>query len=269
LIARLVVIAMSPSCFAALEAQPRLRPAVITDDIRRKAYPFKDALPVRESNLVTLLAWAEMLAVVPGKKNLFLEAKDAGPRYFANLERDNRRTIRFSLFKPATALSLLVPLLAAIYVTWIAATHPHSFLDPHGWWNVMLFAIPAVVGFGLIFVGDEIPRLANEDGTLSGHWVDRFFAADWGPISDTLFLVAGILLAPGMISLSLCELLRHGVWVFLSVATAAIYFGYYFFQTGIFCEDVVYNVNKRNKFVDSYTDPASAHWLRRPAPVQP
>lgn len=268
LIARLMVIAMEPSCFTVLEAQPRLRPAVITDALRKKAYPFEDALPVAESNLVTLLAWAEMLTVVPGKKNLFLEAKAAGPQCFTNLERDNRRTIRFNLYHLATVLSALISALATANVTRIAIIRPRSFLEPHGWWNVALVALPIAIGPMLTLMGEGLPPLKVTEDVKVGSWLSRLLT-DHANLPDAVGTTVALVFAPGIISLSFCDLLRYSMSVFLVTASAAVYLGHYIFIADMFRIDAVYTFNKRNKFVDAYTDPASAHWLRRPAPPTP
>lgn len=270
LIARLLVIAMVPSCFVALEAQPRLRPAVITDELRKKAYPFEDALSVGESNLVTLLAWAEMLAVVPGKKNLFLEAKDAGPQCFTKLERDNRRTIRFDLYETATVLSALVSAIAAANVTWIAATRPRSFLEPYGRWNIALFLASIALGLTLTVLEDLlVPGLnvPGDNSPRSGLWTDRITNHKSVPyvVRTPIMIIVG----PGIIALSLSGLLQHSIWIFLAAASVAVNLGHFFFVMNIFNPDAVFILNKRNKFVDAYTDPASAHWLRRPATPTP
>lgn len=268
LIARLMVIAMEPSCFTVLEAQPRLRPAVITDALRKKAYPFEDALPVAESNLVTLLAWAEMLTVVPGKKNLFLEAKAAGPQCFTNLERDNRRTIRFNLYHLATVLSALISALATANVTRIAIIRPRSFLEPHGWWNMALVALPIAIGPMLTLMGEGLPPLKVTEDVKVGSWLSRLLT-DHANLPDAVGTTVALVFAPGIISLSFSDLLRYSMSVFLVTASAAVYFGHYIFIADMFRIDAVYTFNKRNKFVDAYTDPASAHWLRRPAPPTP
>jgi hypothetical protein len=269
LIARLMVIAMEPSCFAVLEEQPRLRPAVITDALRKQAYPFEDALPVGESNLVTLLAWAELLAVVPGKKNLFLQAKEAGQRWFTNLERDNRRTIKFNLYQTSTVLSALVSAIAAANVARIAMTRPHSFLEPHGWWNVAFFASPPILGLALALLMDEfVPGLSHpDDGPRPGLWTDRITKHESVPYIVRVPLMG--IVGPGIIGLSLSDLLRHSAWIFLGATSATVYVGYYLFATNIFRPGIVHTLNKRNRFVDAYTDPASAHWLRRPTPPTP
>ncbi|MBR7836706.1 NACHT domain-containing protein [Actinospica durhamensis] len=261
LISRLMVMAMEASCFEELEDQPRLRSAAITDGLRRRAYPFVDALQVAESNLVTLLAWAELMDVVPEKKNLFLQAKGAGPRYFDNLERDNRRTIRFGFHRPALVFSTLVSAVSTCVVIWTATRRPHAFLEPYGWWNVVLVTLATVIGGGLtIVVIFYLPhfKVADDDPGQPGLWVGVLSIEAMPDI--VLFLIA-FGLFPGTISLSLVELLRQSIWVFLVVASAAVFFGYGIFITRVFRSDAVYTFNKRNRFVDAYTDPSSAHWL--------
>lgn len=265
LIARLLVIAMEPTCFTVLEEQPRMRSGVVTRALVQKAYPFENALSLDESNLVTLLAWAEMLEVMPGRRNLFLEAKVAGPQFFTNLERDNRRTIRVSWRLLHAVLSALVPTVAMANTIWIATTRPQSFLDPYGWWNVLLFATPVTLGTLLAYLCTWVPSDPEVTDNLghSGHWLERIISKLPGSLDAPLWIIAAGVLIPGAISLSLCDLLQHSTKNFLIVATGGVLFGYLFFFTDAFRDGIVWTLNKRNKFVDAYTDPASAHWLRR------
>ncbi|HEV2342561.1 MAG TPA: hypothetical protein VGS97_00590, partial [Actinocrinis sp.] len=137
------------------------------------------------------------------------------------------------------------------------------------WWNVALFVLPAMLGLGLALLGDFFVPLLKvpETDNRTGLWTDR--VTNFNSVPYVLRVPLMMIVAPGAISLSLCDLLRHSTWIFLITASAMVYFGYYFFTTYVFRPDIVHTFNKRNKFVDAYTDPASAHWLRRPAPPTP
>ena len=265
LTARLLELAMERSCFDELEAQPRLRPPIITEELRRKAYPFDDALPRGESNLVTLLAWAELLGVTPGKKNLFLQAKEIGPKCFDNLERDNRRTFRITVYRPGIAVSAAVLAMAVTRVLWIALSHPESFLEPYRWVNLAYYAVATALGMGITTLAMYFaPYLKApkdyDESALPGSWM--FWIDGMTDLPRWIPITAYFVVIPGIICLSLSSLLGPPTWVFLTVATAAIFFGHGLFSTYAFRSTAVYTLNKRNKFVDAYTDPASAHWLR-------
>ena len=56
---------------------------------------------------------------------------------------------------------------------------------------------------------------------------------------------------------------------YLVRSCAAVCFGYFFLCSQIFSIRKTYTFNKRNPHVDAYTDPASAHWLRKPPTPTP
>ena len=92
IVRRLLAMAMERDGFAELERQdPHDREFLAA--ARSQAYPFKDALPP-DHNLVTLLAWADYLKVMPAKPNRFFAAKAANR--LRTVEADRRRTISLS-----------------------------------------------------------------------------------------------------------------------------------------------------------------------------
>jgi hypothetical protein len=262
LIARLLVMAMDPDLFAILEAEPKLGHAGIDRQALRRAYPFEDALP-RDSNLVVLLARADALQAEPSRTNAFLDAKKAGSKYFATLERDNKRTFRFNLRWLGTLTSAVTSLAAATIITWIAIARPHSFLEPHGGWNILLMAAPTALGIGISLLMDK--PLKKEPLYFSNshtHWIERLGATDGLEGIWELFFI------PIAISVGCCDLLHHSVYLYIGVAALANVVGNLLPMTHIFDEKKIYVLNKRNPHVDAYTDPASAHWLRKP-PTDP
>jgi hypothetical protein len=102
---RLLTLAMDPLCFAELQRQPTAAPTFATPDLRRRVYPFRSGLDP-SSNLVTVLCWAEELAVTPPHPNRFLEARSEDRRAWARIEQDRRRR-GFSPRLPRPRLSVV------------------------------------------------------------------------------------------------------------------------------------------------------------------
>jgi hypothetical protein len=109
MVRRLLAIVMEPDGFTELQRQdPHDREFLTT--LRPQAYPFKSALG-SDHNLVTLLAWADYLNVVPTAPNRFFKAKAA--RRLARVETDRQKTVGFSLFWPAR-IGGSIPIVAAL-----------------------------------------------------------------------------------------------------------------------------------------------------------
>lgn len=90
LVDRLVRLATDPACFAALQRQPAAHPRFATTLLRQQVYPFRRGLD-GQSNLVTLLCWAQEVDLDTSDVNRFLTAKATDPARWANLEADWRR----------------------------------------------------------------------------------------------------------------------------------------------------------------------------------
>ena len=95
---RLLDLVIDPSGLDELARQNKYARDLVSEDAREKAYPFPEP-PDRDHNLVTLLAWSDILNARPTKPNRFFEAKSAGR--LQEIEADRRRTISFSLLWPA------------------------------------------------------------------------------------------------------------------------------------------------------------------------
>jgi hypothetical protein len=93
--------------------------------------------------VVTLLAWAEYLNLLPADLNRIFAAKNAGKLRTA--EEDKRKTIIFSLCWPGRVLAGFEFIAAFIAMIVVFGTHPGLLLHPFGWWTIAL-----MVGVGVL-----------------------------------------------------------------------------------------------------------------------
>lgn len=269
LVTRLLDLAIDPACFAELQRQLPFEREFITDDLRRRAYPFTRAL-APDTNLVTLLAWAEKLNVTPNRTNRFFEAKSAGPKVFANVERSLRRTVHLRLFWPARVLSIVGPAAALITVVALLIVDPHIFLRPFGWWSPALLLTPPIV-FIVAFIAismqaqrKPVPLIIEMLFQLtnprkqSGNWVRAAKSLDNAPDPVIYFLV---LFPPFLYTLALAPVAADSIVEFALLAFLTSYFGWWFTMLRICNVDERTYLYRPNAYVDMYSDPASLHWL--------
>src|ERR1043165_447436 len=94
LVIRLLEMAQTPEGFEALQVLPTLAPPFITSQMRPSVYPLLRGLS-KESNLVTLLAWADHTHALPEKQNGFLQAlaqRQEAQTEWRRLEREMEKT---------------------------------------------------------------------------------------------------------------------------------------------------------------------------------
>jgi hypothetical protein len=87
---RLLQLATDPASLTELQDQQRYQPAFGAPE-RRRAYPFKRGVPA-DSNLVTLLCWADFHGTDVAEVNEFLRGRADNPAAWARLETDRHRT---------------------------------------------------------------------------------------------------------------------------------------------------------------------------------
>jgi hypothetical protein len=261
IVQHLLTLVEDPNALAELERQDRYGRDFLTSEIRWRAYPFNRGLEPSH-NLVTLLAWAEYVGVAPAGPNRFFQAKAASR--LDRVERDRRRTVSFSLFRPARLLSgalLLAALTAAVVVV---VTEPQRLLlHPFGWWTVLFFLGVGESPFWLYaiifsmfpnFLLDYFePSVAEKDQSRnSGNMV--IGGPDWYWIIGTFVAV------PFAFTISSAPLLADSLpgYILLSLGSQVV-----FWATDIkLCTRGRRNYFYRpNEFVDMYDDPRSRHWL--------
>lgn len=258
LVRRLLGLATDESSFAQLAVQDR-RDRGFLAQARETAYPFRNGLG-QDHNLVTLLAWAEYLRLVPAGLNRFFAAKAAGKLRTA--EEDKRRTIAISLCWPARVVSGALFAAATIATIVVLAAHPGLVLHPFGWWTlgfiVGVGAVPVITliaGIDAISVSSK-PGQAVIAATDSGTAFGNLFDGDFMFVAT--FVVIGAVFGIAPIALAASSLPAY-----LAVSLGAHLL---FWSTGLkmFDGDRYYYWYRPNEYVDMYEDPRSRHWIVKP-----
>ncbi len=210
----LLGLAIEPDCLAELQRQDPISRPFLDVQLRRRAYPFTKGLPV-DSNLVTLLAWAERLGVTPGRSIAYFDAKADGQ--LATLERDRARTLTLRPYWPTVSLTLAVYAVAVVVTVDILITRPKILLRPYGGWTLLFVAVCSVylaVGRFLVdkFVNDDHPLELIIEAV--GDLIDE----DW-VFYPLAVLLLGLIPLP--ISLALAPLLAHHLVLYLVTAVLA------------------------------------------------
>lgn len=265
IVERLLTIAMDPDGFDELQKQEPYTRAFLTQPARRQAYPFNAGLP-HNSNLVTLLTWADTVAVAPAQPNRFFEAKAADR--LARVERDKRRTLSFSLFWPARILNTAATLLSVGAAIAILIDNWRVLSQPFGWWSPLLsLALVAVSFFSFTLLSswagdqpkdsrayryfaippddvanDDVAHIATLPRSEAGRWVLLFA----GPIA---YVIA---IAP------IAAVSVPGYFTAAIVGPPVLFF---WPTLGLCARTTRYYLYRPNPYIDIYDDPQSRHWL--------
>ncbi len=266
IVGRLLTLATSADGFEQLAGQEPYTPAFLTDRIRHQAYPFTEGLSLNH-NLVTLLAWADYLQVMPGEPNRYFEAKAVGR--LDRVEADRRHTVDFSPFWPARVLSTAL-VLAAIIAAAVVLTNPHWLLHPFGWWT-LLFIFGIYLGGTLIYVAvilisRILPAnsririfLGSEEGSdnvNNGH-IAWHVTAKW---PDLVQVILNAFILPLIIVVALLPLLSIS---FTAYFISALIGGFLYFVLIVdgFSRGHHYYLYRPSPYIDIYDDPRSRHWV--------
>lgn len=266
IVERLLTIAVDPDGFEELQRQePYVRP-FLTGPVRARAYPFEDGLP-RTSNLVTLLAWSDKLGVAPAQANRFFEAKAAGR--LASVERDERRTVSFSLFWPARIVNAAATVLSVAAVGAVLFYDWHVLLRPFGWWwpllalawvSVPLFAIVVLVGWA-----GQRPK----DSWAYHHLNAETNNAHIAPESISFGMQAVLVLSgPLAYATAITPVADSSMPAYLLLAALGPTILFYAPALSLADRANRYHLYRPNPYIDVYDDPRSRHWLAaRPVPA--
>lgn len=258
IVERLLTIAMDPDGLDDLQKQEPYARSFLTKRVRWEAYPFSAALP-RSSNLVTLLAWAEHLGVVPAQPNRYFEAKAAGR--LARVETDKRRTLSFSLFPLGRVMSTAGTVLSTVAAAALIAADWHVLLRPYGWWSPALSVGTGIAAFALwvvaLLLGDGSRALRYFDSTAAG--------GAGGHISDfvsssTLQIFAG-LCGPVAFTILVLPLAARSLPVYLAAAIIVPFVLFWLPLCDLFARTTRFYPYRPNEYIDMYEDPRSRGWL--------
>lgn len=300
IVRRLLTMVMQETSFEELQRQPAYEPPFITDNLRKKIYPFENGVDCN-SNLVTLLGWAEYLSVEVDQPNRYLEVKQTDVRAFNNVERDwQRRTFTLQPFRGARMICLFGPIVAAalavlLIAPWSGARwHRFEFLG-NWYFSVGLYLAPGVLALILAGLLAEITpiqkglklgfpdQLRNEafqaffDNASNKpvikdcanpftSWMDTnyivFVMKQFSWDSDTLRLglVAEIVTFPYAVAVMLL-FTTTSISAYLPIATLVIWLAFWLPATELFNRGSVLYIRRPNRYVDMYEDNRSRHWI--------
>jgi hypothetical protein len=265
IVRRLLAMVMEPNAFAELQRQdPHDREFLTT--LRPKAYPFKSAL-ASDHNLITLLAWADYLDVLPTEPNRFFKAKAA--HRLTQVETDRQKTVAFSLCWPARIVGITLTVTALCASVAVLSTHPGMLKHPFGWWTLTLIfgvAVFPVIIFFLYSLVDENDfvhplLLMADDEEESGHIFN--YALTFLP--DSLVMLAAYIIFPLSFAIAPIPLARDDLPVYLVIAIGS-HCLLWLTMLAAFLSDKRYYLYRPNEYVDMYEDERSRLWLARPLP---
>ncbi len=267
IVGRLLALVTHKASFAQLALQDRRDRGFLTE-ARKTSYPFRNGLNT-DHNLVTLLAWAEYLRLVPSHLNQFFAAKAA--RKLSTVEDDKRKTIVISLCWPARICSSLLLIGSIIAAIVMLATHPGLVLHPFGWWTLALIIGVGAAPIILLFWSWDHVFYNVNDGAWYGYdeadektgqasliLLNLDFFMEFDSAMFALFIINGAAFAVAPIALATSSL---AAYLTLSLGVSVVYWA-----TGLnlFSGERHYYLYRPNEFVDMYEDPKSRHWITKP-----
>lgn len=268
IVARLLTLVMEPDGFAELARQDRYDRDFVSDR-RWRAYPFGSGLD-RGHNLVTLLAWADYLDVMPAEPNRFFQAKAAGR--LDRVEADRRRTVSFSLCWPARIVSGLELLAAFPIAVTVLSTHPGLLMNPFGWKTLLLVFVGVYLAPFGAFAGlaesiepwlSATSRLRRYLGDTPSSFLDRPGQGNCVSLLQTSDDDArGSLLVLTLLAIVIASIpvIKASVPGYIALAVGAELL---FLVTNLRAFDggVRYYPYRPNDYVDMYEDPRTRPWL--------
>jgi hypothetical protein len=255
---------------ATLQNQPRAAHSPFTDKVRLAAYPFQHAWPI-DSNLVTLLCWAELLDATPSPLNRYFEARldRQRPHLFARVESDrvqNQRGVLFWLARLTSALGMAAAIGAVGYLAW----QKPSVLAGIATTSLVSWLVLIQVAISLIFVSavrwsrwwptDSWATLLLRPGaapsqSVSGNAVAELFDKLLpAPLAQTVFL-----LSPSIYAFALAPLHQRTTLGYLALTGAAQLVLVWLPFLALFDRGDLGRT--RNPYISMYDDPQSIPWI--------
>jgi len=270
IVGRLLILATSRDGFEELVLQESHIREFLTEDIRRRAYPFEDGFD-RQSNLVTLLTWADYLQIIPVRLNRYFEAKKAGA--LDKVEAARRKAILFYPYRPVRILDSALILTSIAVAAIVISTDHNRLLHPYKAWTAILAIGTAVApcimtfaigGFADFFPDSRLQYLLGTWGTTedSPHVVDKL-KPKW------LAVAIGVIITPIAISASWLPLLTFSLVGYI-ISTMACGLLYWAPEFDGLSRGHQYYLYRPSPYIDMYDDPRSRHWIvHAPHPYMP
>jgi hypothetical protein len=275
IVARLLTLVIRQDAFEELAAEDPGDRRFLAG-LRGPAYPFRRGLPP-DHNLVTLLAWAEYLHVLPAGLNRFFAAKAAGK--LGGVEAARRTTVKVCLCWPARVIATALLLTALGFAIAGLVTHPGWALHPFGWWTLGLMFGTGVAPLVFVYVQTTLgigvdlsweksgnPLFAIAEGDIE-ELVDELLE---GPFDGEVFwiILLAFVVVPAAFALAPAALAGSSlaVYIALSICGQLLFWesDLELFEHGRFLYP-----HRPNEFVDMYENPTSKYWVARPRDAQP
>ena len=258
-----------------LQHQPEFTPKFVTEDLRTEVYPFFNGHK-SNSNLVTLLAWAEKFDATPSTLNEFFKAKREQPDHWQTVERDHSRlNLRIHLYQVGLFLSLVVATIAIVYVPLTLMQNGWNALILPGeskWWIFLYSSIGPIVFylwlgvFGNISEGSVLKVLRTSD--LENSHVFRMmynlifgFKSPFVSIKSELQIELLSLILLSVFWRILFITISFEVYLTLSIILTILVFclpACRMFKKGSY----IY-LRKPNPVIRIYDDERSKHWIKK------
>jgi hypothetical protein len=265
IVSRLLTIATSLDGFAELASQDPYTRDFLTADLRRRAYPFPNGLPI-DHNLVTLLAWAEYLEVTPQPPNRYFEAKAAGD--LPRVEGARRRTVVVTPHRPVLLFNAGLSIAAIVIASVVVATDPGRLLRPFGLWTLLILLGVGVTTFVLWFMvlgyakdwlrGDW-RAFADREGSGGGHIIICLLFREEISIYETL-VFASFFVTPIAVAVAPLPLMSQSLTEYFTIAISC---GLLYWMPAVdgFARGRRYYLYRPSPYIDMYDDPCCRHWV--------
>lgn len=264
IVARLLTLAINPDGFEELGRQEPYTRDFLTENIRRRAYPFAEGLDMGD-NLVTLLAWADYLQVTPVEPNRYFDAKADGR--LDRVEADRKRTVAFSPFRPIRVFVATLSLVAVTVAIVLVGTDPGRLLHPFGWWTLALILAAAVIPLGIFLLVNYLCEERLPDGSRFNLFFSMddakesgYILTEWYVVPDWLVPALGMVIVPIAIAVALLPLMAASLTMYAAV-TLVVGFSYWLQTIAGFSKGRTYYLYRPSPYIDIYDDPRSRHWV--------
>lgn len=265
IVSRLLTLATSLDGFAELASQDPYTRDFLISDLRGRAYPFTNGLPI-DHNLVTLLAWAEYLGVTPQPPNRYFEAKAAGA--LPRVEGARRRTIVVTPHRPVLLFNAAFSIAAVVVACLVVATDPGQLLRPFGGWTLLILLGVMLTSYGLWAITSVAGNLlggnwkafteVSESSDASSH-IPAYLLGYGRDVVAVIGLIL-LFLAPIAVAVAPLPLMPRSLTAYFVIAISCGVLYWMPLMQG-FSRGRRYYLYRPSPYIDMYDDPCCRHWI--------
>lgn len=162
-------------------------------------------------------------------------------------------------------LSAAGPAAAISYAIVLLATDPRQLLRPFGWWTPVLICVAVAIPMAALIALDRwvdgLPAQARWRHLFGTDEPDRVRLLSSRALPDWISLFVALVIIPGAYALSASRLLAGSLAGYFTLVAAGLLV--YLASLTNFCSrGRRYYPYHRNRYIDLYDDPRSAHWVR-------